>query len=146
MIDVLTLVAVLGSLLFTGWQTHQLTRQTRIQSEVAVSEAGSAPLVMLQGVLLRLVDEPQLRPHFYGGLAVPPTGAERERVLQLAELLAGAVNHGCEVVETMPASAHVNEGWEDYGRHLLEQSPAIDELVRAHPLWWGHLHKIRAGA
>ena len=58
-------------------------------------------------------------------------------MLQLAELIADAVNHGCEVVEAMPASAYVTQGWADYGNYLLENSPAMDHVVNQHPLWWG---------
>ena len=144
MIEMLTLVVVIATLLFTGWQAHQLTRQTRIQSEVALSQAAAGPLALLQGVLVRLIDEPELRPYIYGGRAVPASGPERERVLQLAELIADAVNHGCEVVEAMPASAYVTEGWADVGNYLLENSPALDHLVNQHPLWWGHLSRIRS--
>ena len=52
---------------------------------------------------------------------------------------------GCEVVEAMPASAYVTQGWADYGNYLLENSPAMDHVVNQHPLWWGHLSSIRWG-
>jgi len=137
-VTAISLGSLIASLLLVAWQTNSLSRQTRLQTQTAVATSGDIALTMLQTVMLRLLDQPQLFPYIYEGRQ--PTNDPQLRLL--AEALADAVNYGCEVGRELPIAASRVEGFADYGVFLLENSPIIRRLIEEHPSWWPELANL----
>jgi hypothetical protein len=70
--SIVGIVGVVGSLFFAGWSTRELARQTRMQNLLAEASQVRQPLVMLQNVLAKVVDQPQLRKYFYDSVPAHP--------------------------------------------------------------------------
>lgn len=68
MIEHITLATVVISLLFLGWHSREVARQTRITSQVAGAAGLRDSLTNLHSVIQIFVEHPELRPYFYGGM------------------------------------------------------------------------------
>jgi len=91
---------------------------------------------LLHGVLAHLVERPGLRKYFYDGVHPP---ADEPLVAQITEMLADAVNYGCQILGDLPFASAGMAGWEDYGRYLIANSPAFSALVHDQPEWYPEL-------
>jgi hypothetical protein len=132
LVAVLGVVSVVLSLLFTAWQTRQLTRQTRINNAIGSASAyiGSAQLVA--SAHAPMVDHPSLRSYFYDGKACNPEDPNRARVLTVAELIADACEYGLMMANYLP----LDEQWREYPRELLGSSPILRQVVLQHHRLW----------
>ncbi|MFI7578415.1 hypothetical protein [Micromonospora sp. NPDC049497] len=139
MIVLITAIAgvlgVIGSLLFSGWQTRQLIEQSKLQNAVAGTTGVQQPMELLHGVLRMLFEEPSLRPYLYERKACPTAGDKRARVLTVAEMFGDVLEVGLHSTTTI-ASTDAQEDWLDYARFLLGHSPALVEVVGTHPKWY----------
>jgi hypothetical protein len=93
---------------------------------------------MLQTVLAKIVDRPQMRKSFYDNAPCPAEGDERARVLTLCELLADAFSSGLHTSELIDDMAS-GQGWRNYAGYVLSHSPAMAETLRGHEDWWPSL-------
>ncbi|MET8249807.1 hypothetical protein [Micromonospora sp. NPDC005197] len=128
-------LGVVGSLLFSGWQTRQLIEQSKLQNAVAGTTGVQQPMELLHGVLRMLFEEPSLRPYLYERKVCPPEGDERARVLTVAEMFGDVLEVGLHSTTTI-ASTDAQEDWLDYSRFLLGHSPTLVEVVSTHPRWY----------
>jgi hypothetical protein len=135
-------VGVIGSLLFAGWQTRELVRQTRLQNAIADSSGDREMLVMLQSVMLHIVDQPHLRAYLFDRKPLPPEGEARAQALSLAEAMADVLGSALRSSTLVATSSH--HAWLDYAKHLLRSSPSLVAVIDEHPLWWRKLAAIRA--
>jgi hypothetical protein len=99
-LNVVSVVAVVVSVLLLAWQSRSVAVQTKLQNQIAVSTAGDGALALLHSSLRIFLEEPELRVYFYSG-EMPPVGVQGTRVATLAEMIADCVEVGCETVATL---------------------------------------------
>lgn len=138
---IIGMVGVIGSLVFSGWQTRELIRQRYIQNALALTTNDREPLLMLQSVLFLWLKEPGLRGYLYDGIPLPKVGPERvraETVLEMmADVLASAITSGRLL------STSNQQAWVAYARFILESSPAMVAMIDQYPDWWPELTQLR---
>jgi hypothetical protein len=74
-LNVVSVVAVVVSVLLLAWQSHSVAAQTKLQNQIAVSTAGDGALALLHSVMRIFLEDPDLRAYFYGG-ETPPDGIQ----------------------------------------------------------------------
>ncbi|MGW1136812.1 hypothetical protein [Streptomyces zhihengii] len=122
-------------------QTSAAVRQVEISNAVAAASANDTVLQSLREVHLLMLDREGMRDYFYGGRPLPDTGAKRDEVLTIAELLCDVMSSGVHTHERVPDSESAGP-WADYCRHTVGSSPAVCGLLREHPMWWPHLLSV----
>jgi hypothetical protein len=128
-------VGVIATLIFNAWQARQLLKQLRLQNSMAGLNGTHQPMELLHGVLRLFYDDPSLRPYFYEGKALPLPSDRRSQVLAVGEMLGDVLEVGLFHSNEIKATAAYDD-WLDYATFLMQQSPAIDHLVREHPGWY----------
>jgi hypothetical protein len=143
--DVVTSMGVVASLCFVAFQTRQLARQTKIRNGLASLSVRYNSLERLHAVQCILIDNPSLRPYFYSNKGRPDASTEEgARVLLVAEMIADAGDYGVMALEIMPPIEGY-DGWRDYAAFILDNSPAVREVVSAHPKWYVQLRRSASG-
>ncbi|GAA2487640.1 hypothetical protein GCM10010435_57420 [Winogradskya consettensis] len=132
---VVGVIGVLASLAFNGWQATQLLKQLRLQWSMAGLSGTHQPIELLHGILRFFYEDPSLRPYFYEGKALPAVGDRRSQVLAVGEMLGDVLEVGLFHSREIEAAAN-HEDWLDYATFLMENSPTLDHLARAHPRWY----------
>src|SRR5579859_4701095 len=97
MTQVLAIIGTLGviaSVVFAGWQSREVAKQTRIQNSLAGTSSMREAVNALHNVLGMMVEHPDLRPFFYEGQPCPAEGPLRGSVLAMAEMLADTAETG----------------------------------------------------
>lgn len=135
------IAGVIGSLIFSGWQTRQLVYQTKIQNKIAASTIFHSGNDRFNEVARVFIDYPELRSYFYDGAPVPNRGAKRSRVLATAEMLADIIDSVLYSVSQFATRNEYKE-WVDYAAYLLDKSPAFAGLILEHLEWWPEIVKI----
>ena len=137
------IAGVIGSLIFSGYQTRQLTLQTVIQNEMAKVEIIHRGADRLSETYRVFVDYPDLRKYFYDGVPCPSRGKNRARVLTVAEMICDTVDSVLETISRV-ASREERTDWLHYIEHILDQSPTIGLLVLEHPREWPEMAALPA--
>jgi len=132
---------VIGSLIFSGYQTRQLSRQVKIQNEMAKSEIIHHGTDRLSGAYRAFIDYPELRKYFYDGAPCPRRGKTRVRVLTVAEMIGDTIDSVLETI-SLVATREEYADWIDYIGHILDRSPALEQLALQHPKWWPQISRI----
>ena len=86
----------------------------------------------VQGVF---TDKPGLRPYFYGAKQYPQHGRRQGELLNIAEMLADAIDYGLIVVDLMPGTSE-HEGWRNYALFMVESSPVLRRVLNHHLDWF----------
>jgi len=136
MIEQITFATVVVSLLFLGWQSREVARQTRIANQTAGAAGLRDSLTHLHSVIQIFVEHPELRPYFYGGVDAPADIAQRAQVDTIAEMLADCMEASLEAGHTLDPFAPNLGDWQDYCRHVLDSSPVVRALVGEYPSWF----------
>lgn len=136
---VISSVSVAVSLLLVAWQSREVARQTKVDTQAVIGSSAGTAMTLLQTVQLRLLDYPQFVPYLYEGQRAEP---EPYELRVLAEVLADAANYGCEVGAEMPLAAHRMSGFPNFGAFLLNNSPIVRDLVVEHPEWYPELYRL----
>ncbi|WP_238011533.1 hypothetical protein KZZ52_33705 [Dactylosporangium sp. AC04546] len=131
-------IGVIASMVFAGWQSREVAKQTKIQNALAGSSSLTETLNALHNILGMMVDRPDLRPFFYDGIACPTDGPLRNSVLTIAEMLADVAETGILVHYQVRTTASI-EDWNDYVDFLLRSSPTVTSVIHSHPLWYPRL-------
>lgn len=134
-VSVVGIVGVMGSLAFSGWQTRELVRQTKIQNKIADVAAEREPIAVLQGVLMCLAEMPELRKFFYEGEPCPTIEPDRSRVLIIAEMLADAIYGGLHA-SVLFSDTKAQQAWRNYATSMLLSCPTLYDLLVQHQDWW----------
>jgi hypothetical protein len=135
------IAGVIGSLIFSGNQTRQLSRQLRMQNEMARSEIIHHGVDRLSGVYRAFLDYPELRKYFYDGAPCPPRGQIRARVLTVAEMIGDTIDSVLETISLVATREELGD-WLDYIGHILDRSPTLERLALEHPKWWPQISSI----
>jgi hypothetical protein len=136
------IAGVIGSLLFSGYQTRNLVHQTKIQNEMARAVNINNGVDRLSAVYRVFIDYPELRRYFYEGAPMPAASRKRARVLTVAEMIADTVDSVILDAATRVATGEHRDDWNDYIRHILAHSPTLVGLASEHPRWWPEIMKI----
>ncbi len=141
-VEVLSLVALVGSVLVLAWQSKEVATATRLASRATVEGAISDVAVHLGGVLQTMVTYPHLRQYVYDGVPLPASGEERARAETLCELLCDAAETTLEVTARLPHADDALIGWTLYARSILDSSPTCAAIVSANPSWYPRLSSV----
>lgn len=138
------LVGLTVSVLLLALQTREVARQTRISNTLARASILDQYMVGLREVMGYLVDQPELRPYFYEGRALPARGRKRRQIITIAELLADVLEAAMVAVDVTVESASTdpNAPWTPYGKSMLRDSPAFTQVVRSQPDYWPRLNAL----
>lgn len=136
MIEQITFATVVISLLFLGWQSREVARQTRIANQTAGAAGLRDSLTHLHSVIQIFIERPELRPYFYGGMDAPTDAEQRAQVDTIAEMLADCMEASLEAGHTLDPFASNLSDWQDYCGHVLASSPVVRSLVREHATWF----------
>lgn len=140
--DVLTEVTAIGgllglifSLLLLAKQTRDVSEQVRASNTLNATHGLDHTLQSLREIYFKMMEHPGMRAYFYDNKPCPDAGAEREQVLLLAELFADMLADGLNVTSRIPGTVS-HEGWIDYSKHILDNSPVMRSMINEHPNWW----------
>jgi len=140
-----TLVLTSGSIFYLARQTKAALEQAKAAHKqvesgmrMAAVSANDTVLGALREIHLLMIEQPALRPYFYGGTPCRANDPLCAKVVTVGELLADVMNQGIITHEANPESGSAAP-WEDYCRTTLASSPVLRELIAAHPTWWPDL-------
>jgi hypothetical protein len=128
-------ISVVLSLLFLARQTSELARQTKLNNRIGTLGGMSDALERLHSVQGIFTDKPGLRPYFYEGKQYPRYGRRQGELLNIAEMIADAIDYGLIVVDLMPGTAE-HEGWRNYAIFMVESSPVLRSVLNHHLDWF----------
>jgi hypothetical protein len=141
-IGVVGLVLVAVSLFFSALQTREVARQSSINNGIGSATALLEMNHVCRAWHDRLLDDPSLRPYFFDGRPAAADDVERPRVLTLAELLADVLECNLRMASLLPEFDFAHS-WHHWPAHMLQQSPALAEVVEPNPKWWPLLYKLQ---
>ncbi len=145
LVGIVSAAALVVSLLFLARQTRESTRQSVLANQLAGIQAKGEIYSAVDRILYRLAEHPELRQYFYDGVPVPVDhgGTElarvRAQVFAIAELYADAIERGLDTYRSVEPAADFRTPMDVYARDVVEASPALRELIAAHPFWWPNL-------
>jgi hypothetical protein len=128
-------ISVVLSLLFLARQTSELARQTKLNNRIGTLGGMSDALERLHSVQGIFTNKPGLRPYFYEGKQCPQHGRRQGELLNIAEMLADAIDHTLNVVDLMPNRPE-DEGWRNYAVFMVESSPVLRSVLNYHLDWF----------
>jgi hypothetical protein len=79
-------------------------------------------------------DRPELRAYFYEGKEYPRQGEQRAALLNIAEMLADAIDYGLMFEELSPEAVEL-QGWRDYAVSMTQTSPVLRDYMAQYPEW-----------
>jgi hypothetical protein len=138
---IIGIAGVIGSLIFSGYQTRQLGRQVRIQNEMARAEIIRHGVDRLGEIYRAFIDYPELREYFYDSAPCPLRGKIRARVLTVAEMFGDTIDSVLETISLVATREELGD-WLDYIGHILDRSPTLEWLALEHPKWWPQIVNI----
>jgi hypothetical protein len=120
LVQLVSSVALVVSVLFLAWQTQQVASATRLASRTAIADAMSdaAGNVRAGGTL-------------------------QSRAQTLCEMMCDAAEASLEVAARVPGADDALGGWPDWARWVLAGSPGSTQHVLAHPSWYPRLVAIQ---
>jgi hypothetical protein len=127
--------SVVLSLLFLARQTNELARQTRLSNQIGTLTGTHDALELLHDIQGIFTDKPELRSYFYDGRKCPRRGRQRAVILNLAEMMADAIDYGLMVVSLIPDTKEY-DGFRSFAVFMMQSSPAVHDLVNDHPEWY----------
>jgi hypothetical protein len=134
-------LASVGSLLAVAWQLKSLAKQTREQAKQSEAAAegirASVYLTVTQTMISIdqfLIDRPRLRAELYGALAGDDAELTRQQTDGGAEMLVDmfdmVVSNGHHISEPL------GDGWRNYMRTVMQDSPAMREFWGRNQEWY----------
>jgi hypothetical protein len=133
-------VSVVISLLFVGWQTRELAKQTRLNNAIGVTSTFQGSAELMSAVHAPILANPLLRPYFYEGKRCVDGDDQQPLILTVAELMADAAEYGLMAAKQVPGAT----SWTNYPKFLLAASPSLREVVAEHSDWWPELAGLMA--
>lgn len=143
-LQVVSSLAVVGSVLVLAWQSKAVANASRLASKTARAAAMSDAAANMRAVFEALLEHPELRPYITDGEPLPTIPLLRARALTLCEMLSDAAEASLEVAAQVPGAADVLVGWPDWAEWVLSNSPGAMEHVAVHPAWYPRLSALHA--
>jgi hypothetical protein len=144
LVQLVSSVALVVSVLFLAWQTQQVASATKLASRTAVADAMADAADNMRAVFEALLTYPELRPYICDGAPMPTSGTLQSRAQTLCEMLCDAAEASLEVAARVPGADDALGGWPDWARWVLAGSPGSTQHVLAHPTWYPRLMAIHA--
>ena len=136
LVQLVSLAAIVVSVLLLALQTRELAKQTRVANSLAGASTLAAQSAQLATALVALVEHPELRPHFYSGLPSPSDPATQSRIATIAELFADAIESSLQASGLVESFAGNDSDWRSYAAGHCRSSPAVEQVVRDHAGWY----------
>lgn len=137
-------IAVIASVLVLAFQARELAKQSRIANEVAGAETNRELITMFVPVHRVFIDYPELRGQFYDQSPAAPNDHDRVRLLEVAEMMADALQVAVETVDRLASYQRYTDAWKDSAYTVLLTSSTLRLVVRDHPGWWPTLESLVA--
>jgi hypothetical protein len=141
-LQVVSSLAVVGSVLVLAWQSKAVADASKLASKTARAAAMSDAAANMRAVFQALLDHPELRPYISDGKPLPTIPLLRARALTLCEMLCDAAEASLEVATQVPGASEVLSGWPDWAEWVLSSSPGSMEHVSTHPAWYPRLSAL----
>jgi len=138
-LQVLSVLAVVGSVLVLAWQSREVAHATRLATKTAVATAMSDAAANVRGVFDALLTYPELRQYITDGAPLPAEPLERARAQTLCEMLCDAIEASLEVAAQVPGADHALSGWPSWATWVLANSPGSAAHVARRPTWYPRL-------
>ena len=135
-LQVLSVVAVVGSVLVLAWQGREVARATRLATKTAVAGVMTDAASNVRAVFEALLAHPELRPYITDGVPLPRTPLEHARAQTLCEMLCDAIEASLQAATQVPGADKVLGGWPDWAAWVLGASPGCADHVRQNPAWY----------
>lgn len=146
-VQVVSLLALMVSVLLLAWQSREVANASRLASRTAVAAAMSDAATNMRAVFEALLTYPELRPYISDGVPLPAPRLMNARAQTLCEMLCDAAEASLEVAAQVPGAIGALSGWPDWAAWVLRGSPGSLDHVLAHPSWYPRLVSIhRNGA
>src|SRR5690242_16052246 len=101
-LQVLSVVAVVGSVLVLAWQSREVARATRLATRTAVAGVMTDAASNVGAVFEALLAYPELRPYITDGVPLPQAALEHARAQTLCEMLCDAIEASLEAASQVP--------------------------------------------
>jgi len=138
-LQVLSVVAVVGSVLVLAWQSREVARASRLATKTAVAAAITDAASNVRAVFEALLAHPELRPYITDGAPLPATPLEHARALTMCEMLCDAAEASLEVASRIPGADEALRGWPAWASWVLASSPGSAGHVRQRVTWYPRL-------
>ena len=119
-LQVLSVLAVVASVLALAWQSREVAKATRLATKTAVASAMSDVTSNLRAIFEALI-----------ALA---------RAQTMCEMMCDAAEASLEVAAQVPGADQPLGGWSDWAAWVLSNSPGSAAHVSQRPLWYPRLH------
>lgn len=130
----LTLLAVAvaaASMIFTGFQTRLLSRQTAMAQATSELSFNLGVMMRLGDILFRIAEDPNSHRHIWG----EDTDENDRRHVAIQSLL-DVISMALAAVDRLPGFSRNQADWSSYTEYVLEECPTVLKEVLAHPDWW----------
>lgn len=145
-LQVLSVIAVVGSVLVLAWQSREVARATRLATRTAVAGVMTDAAANVRAVFEELIEHPELRAYITDGVPLPPAALERSRAQTMCEMVCDAIEASLSAAEQIPGSRDALRGWPEWGAWVLASSPGCADHVRQNPVWYPRLSVLGAAA
>jgi hypothetical protein len=142
-LQVLSVVAVVSSVLVLAWQSREVAHATRVAANTSVSGVMTDAAANMRSVFEALLTYPDLRKFVTEGAPLPAAPLDRSRAQTMCEMFCDAMEGSLETAAQVPGGEKVLGGWPDWATWVLASSPGCSEHVRLHPIWYPRLTELQ---
>jgi hypothetical protein len=139
-LQVLSVLAVVASVLALAWQSREVAKATRLATKTAVASAMSDVTSNLRAIFEALITHPELRQYICDGAPLPTDPLALARAQTMCEMMCDAAEASLEVAAQVPGADQPLGGWSDWAAWVLSNSPGSAAHVSQRPLWYPRLH------
>jgi hypothetical protein len=141
-LQVLSVIAVVGSVLVLAWQSREVARATRLATRTAVAGVMTDAAANVRAVFEELIEHPELRAYVTDGVPLPRAPLEHSRAQSMCEMVCDALEASLSAAEQIPGSYDALRGWPEWGAWVLANSPGCADHVRQNPVWYPRLRVL----
>jgi hypothetical protein len=140
-LGIISAIAVLGSLIFAGWQVRELVNQGKISNANAKTSTLISQNALIGAWYEHLIVRPELRPYFFEDAVMAPADPDHTILIIMADRLADVLEANVLIEKLMPGIMAPGT-WTLWPRQMLEQSPCLRAIVTLHQDWWPNLAEL----
>jgi hypothetical protein len=145
-LQVISVIAVVGSVLVLAWQSREVARASRLATKTAVAAAITDSAANVRAVFEALLAYPELRAYITDGQPLPAAPRERAQAQTMCEMMCDAVEASLEVASRVPGADEALGGWPDWASWVLGASPGCADHVRQNGAWYPRLGELLPSA
>jgi len=144
-LQVLSLVAVVVSVLLLAWQSREVARATRLATRTAVAGVMTDSAANVRSVFEGLLAHPELRQYVTDGVPLPADPLEHARALTMCEMLCDALEASLETAARSLAVTRSSPAGPTGRRGCSRRAPAVPSTygnIRAGTRAWPRSRRL----